>query len=133
MTITSVGSVDARQVITNVDAGNEVCMLRSAQRRTSARSSERTRDDKGAAAGLDSTALQMAIGLAIGGTAVSIGLGGVAANEAAVDVVRQAVWPRQPHRHHRATRRRRDHRAPAARAIPTGLCGTRNSSAPGNR
>jgi MFS family permease len=51
-------------------------------------------DDRGAAAGLNNTALQIggALGLAIVGTAVSVGLGGVAANEAGIDLARQAVW-----------------------------------------
>jgi MFS family permease len=50
--------------------------------------------DRGAAAGLNNTALQIggAIGLAIVGTAVSIGLAGATAAEAGADTARLAVW-----------------------------------------
>jgi MFS family permease len=51
-------------------------------------------DDRGAAAGLNNSALQIggAIGLALVGTAVSIGLGGAAPGDAGVDAAQRAVW-----------------------------------------
>lgn len=51
-------------------------------------------DDRGVAAGLNNSALQIggAIGLALVGTAVSIGLGGAAPGDAGVDAAQRAVW-----------------------------------------